>query len=138
MTSYNPHQRYAVDSRDYRHIRNNAPGKNNRPTYQPDEDIVTENFNNPISAAPIQSDQQTNFQQSSQPTVYHPRRHSTRKYHGSNPNNFLDKALFYYYGQNPNYNPYTKAANSRYSVNYPYRYYDPCPANYYRTWNKLS
>jgi len=57
------------------------------------------------------------------------------------PKHHLNKALYYYYNQNPNFNPYLKSC--AYKFDKPYydyygSYYDPVPSFYYDVCDKLS
>ncbi|XWV24449.1 putative ORFan [Tupanvirus deep ocean] len=64
----------------------------------------------------------------------------TNKKYRKDPKHHLNKALFYYYNQNPNYNPYLKPC--AYKVG-PFddlygSYYDPVPSIYYNTCNRIT
>lgn len=64
---------------------------------------------------------------------------SNRDYR-KNPQDYLNKALYYYYHQNPNYRPDYKLC--AYPINQPNirdkSYYDECPDNYYRVCEKYK
>ena len=58
------------------------------------------------------------------------------KYLGD-PEYHLDRALFFYYNQNPNYPPYKPCSQEKNR----YRkigYYDKCPSYFYRVCDKIS
>jgi hypothetical protein len=63
------------------------------------------------------------------------------KKYAKNPMHHLNKALYYYHNQNPNFDPYFQSnayGNRTYPYNYSNNHYDPCPLFYYDVHDKLS
>lgn len=58
------------------------------------------------------------------------------KYLGD-PEYHLDRALFFYYNQNPNYPPY-KPCSQQNNSHRKIGYYDKCPSYFYRVCDKIS
>lgn len=54
------------------------------------------------------------------------------------PQYFLNKALYYYYNQQPNYNPKLKPCAYRNVYQPTDSYYDPVPSNYYKICKKIN
>lgn len=87
------------------------------------------------------------FDTSTQHTVYNNKINNQNsdngsiKKHKKNPKYHLNKALYYYYNQNPKFNPYLKSC--AYKSGKPYydyneSYYDQVPSFYYNICNKIS
>jgi len=65
-----------------------------------------------------------------------------QKKYTKNPKDHLNKALYFYYNQNPNYNPFQKPGSYLpgrfYNDQTDKSYYDKCPLNYYDVHDKIN